>query len=382
MSNKPDEQTVPSGDEEMENISSETSSSMDEQASSGDTPSKAGGRNLWFVPDDALSDEQIESMQAEGDDVSPQSSLPGTAPEHEGDWYTPPDAVTVGDTDEVLDEVFVGGIQPAADGVPDVFDEEPEMEEGVREEARQAPEGIAAQEREVPQAPVGFGQGDFRQAPEAPIEDTGEEGVRREQPTGLDPQQARRPESFSAELPSRGFGGTQGGDHEPSGDEESQVTRALSDTGQLTEQPIEQGGEQPPSQQIPQSPHQPSQPAPETPQAQQPQQGQTMQGQQGQQPPPPQGRPQPPRPPQQGQYRQPQRQGGQQQGQQPQRQGQQGGLGQYRPTLRNRPAYNPEQGSGSGLRRGRDSRRGDDRDIYYDDAEGGDFGDALGDLFG
>jgi hypothetical protein len=83
----------------------------------------------------------------------------------------------------------------------------------------------------------------------------------------------------------------------------------------------------------------------------------------------------------QGEYPQQEQYAQQQQAQNPQ----QNPLGPYRPQLQNRPNFDPTQNTGPGLRRKRDSRRGDDRDIYYDDNDPGLLGglvDDVGDLLG
>ncbi|MCI0714472.1 MAG: transglycosylase domain-containing protein [Chloroflexi bacterium] len=200
-----------------------------------ETPGMEQPRNVWYKPDNALTDEQLDAQATLNLPHMMQEDLPGFQPERPGGWYTPPNAITVSEYGSVLDEDILSGIKPAESALLGELDEEPEpavLDEDV------------VKGRDVPDAPVVFGHGDFRSAPQAPVDKPQDEGLGglRDQVRGLEPSEVRHDEGIIAQAPSRGFGGVKGGDA-------SQATRNLSDTGSLggvqTPQPSGTGAMQP-----------------------------------------------------------------------------------------------------------------------------------------
>ncbi len=207
MTDRPDENAVPPEEESQ--------------------PSSGESKNPWFVPDNALNDEQLEALNA-GDLPELNTNLMlGNDPDPASGWRKPDSAtaaeVVEEEPAEQEDEAdVISNIQPATATTADLL-------AGLEAEAPPQPLTDSEAIRAVPEAPVAFGHGDFASAPAGPIdepEEFGLGGLRDEVPAGLSPDQVGVKEApVAPEVPARGLGGVSGGSSV------SQETRDLSDTG-------------------------------------------------------------------------------------------------------------------------------------------------------
>lgn len=203
MTDRPDENAVPPEEESQ--------------------PSLGESKNPWFMPTNALTDEQLEALNA-GDlpELNTQMML-GQDPDPASGWRKP-NSIDAGDAAEFSEEIaeldVLLNIEAAATTTGDVVDE-------LSDELSSTPEVELV--KDAPAAPVAFGQGDFEDAPAGPIDNPDEfglGGLRDQEAAGLSPEQVRIQEAPVAPIvPTRGLGGVSGGAST------SQDTRDLSDTG-------------------------------------------------------------------------------------------------------------------------------------------------------
>ena len=198
MTDRPDENAVPSEE--------------DSQPESGKT------KNPWFMPKNALTDEQLEALNAGDLPELNTNIMLGKNPDPASGWRKPDADLADESVEELITADVIANIKPVSATTADLL-------AGLDAEA--PPESLVAKDsvKDAPEAPITFGQADFADAPVGPIDEPDELGL-----GGLRDEISA---PLTPEVPIRGLGGVSGGSV-------SQDTRNLSDTSAF-------GGQQTPA---------------------------------------------------------------------------------------------------------------------------------------